>query len=170
MRDSLDAEFLRLLEQVGYTASRDSDAWWIANEGGELRYAIRITDGEAELSFAERDDPARILLVSTDFDDALRLVAQLIGEAYRASEDLRPVDLPFTWDDVAPGYRVTEPRNGWVTLESTDGKGRVYLMDREIVHPAIEFSYVADAEPTSVIRSYISPDGSPVLTDYVRVA
>lgn len=168
MTVSLPTVFVEWAARLGYSASADGAALVLANEGGELRYSFRERAGGVELLRAERaDDPAPVL-VAADVDDAVRHLVTVLGYDHRAANGLTTIRLPFDWSAPAAGYTPLELEHGWAGLRhDTTGALVVSMVDQEVVHPVIMFSYVASAPITDLIASFDHPLGAPLLEQFV---
>jgi len=89
------------------------------------------------------------------------LTAQL-GIALRSHRGLPRVLFPFQPEDAAPGFRFQQLDQGWATLVRTDGKPIDATFADTSMHPAVRFSYFADADPADIRRSFADPPGSPL--------
>ena len=86
-----------------------------------------------------------------------------------ARTDLPRIRLPFDWSPPAPGFSTVGLEAGWSGLRTDEGVVvDVAMVDRDVVHPIVQFSYVASATIAPLIASYEDRDGAPLLSEFVR--
>lgn len=164
----LPAAFVQWVERTGYTRVSKGEALVIANDGGELRYGIRVSDGRILLSRAERAEEPVVILSAVTLDPVVAYLVTVMGDDHRASQGLAPIRLPFRWDEPAPGFTASRDTSGWAELRRTGSDDVVVAMaGRDIVHSVISLSYVLDIDLAHALASYESPSGAPRLTRFV---
>ncbi|GAA3638890.1 necrotizing toxin immunity factor IFT [Microbacterium awajiense] len=149
--------------RAGYAVTREDDATTVATEpGGEIRYTVRRFDDEFHLSRAERAEPPQPEMVSTQPADIERYLTVQLGIDLRAEADLPRLRLPFAIDRCAPGFVFAALDGGWATLLCED-RGPIAARFRDwSMHPAVRFSYYAEAELEDLRSSLVAESGAPV--------
>lgn len=149
--------------RAGYAVTRQDDAIAVATEpGGEIRYTIRRFDDEYHLSRAERAEPDQAEMVSTEPVDIERFLTVQLGIDLRAQADLPRLRLPVAVDRCAPGFVFAALDGGWATLLREEN-GPIAARFRDwSMHPAVRFSYYAEAELADLRSSLVAESGAPV--------
>ena len=168
MELGLPATFTEWASKLGYSVFREDDGVILADEGGELRYHLRPDPAGIALLKAERAEDPTPVLIAARIDDAIRYLVTVLGDDHRAMNGFSTVRLPFDWSAPAPGYTAVDLGAGWTALWQREGEAPVISMvDQDVVHPVIMFSYVASASIADLITSYEDPEGEPLLKRFV---
>ena len=152
----------------GYEVTRDGDGLVLANPGGELRYYCMPDPAGVALLRAERAEVPTRIMTAAQIDDVVRFLITVFGSDLRAIHDLPRIRLPFDWSSPAPGFSPVALEAGWTGLRTDASRAvDVAMVDRDVVHPIVKFSYVASATIAQLIASYEDRDGAPLLSEFV---
>jgi len=152
----------------GYEVTRDGDELVLANTGGELRYYVVPDPAGVALLRAERAEDPIPVMTAEQIDDVVRFLITVLGSDFRAIHDLPRIRLPFDWSSPAPGFSPVALEAGWTGLRTDAGRAvDVAMVDSDVVHPIVQFSYVASATTAPLIASYEDRDGAPLLSGFV---
>jgi Immunity protein 61 len=153
---------------LGYEVTRDGDGLVLANTGGELRYYFVPDPAGVALLRAERAEDPIPVMTAAQIDDVVRFLITVFGNDVRAIHDLPRIRLPFDWSSPAPGFSPVALEAGWTGLRTDASRAvDVAMVDRDVVHPIVKFSYVASATIAQLIASYEDRDGAPLLSEFV---
>ena len=139
-------------------------------KGGEIRYTVSRSDDTFTVARAERAEDDMDLMRTTRAIDVERFLTAQIGIPARSRRGLPRLLFPFQPEDAAPGFRFQQLDQGWATLVRTDGNPIDATFADTSMHPAVRFSYFADADPADIRRSFADPSGSPLFAQTLETA
>lgn len=149
--------------EAGYEVFREADSTVVASaDGGEIRYTVAREGDTLTLFRAERGEDDVPQLRTSDPVDAERYLSAQLGIAVRSRRGLPRLSFPFEPEDTAPGFRFATLADGWATLIRSDGVAIAAALVDTSMHPAVRFSYYADADPADIRRSFAEPSGAPL--------
>ena len=171
MSAELSEEFEAWAAGVGYEVFREWESTIVATRsGGEIRYTVSRTGDTFTVLRAERAEDDIPLMRTTRAIDVERYLTAQLGIAVRSRGELPRLSFPFQPEDAAPGFRVQDIAPGWATLVRTDGNPIDATFADTSMHPAVRFSYFADADPAGIRRSFADPPGSPLFAQTLETS
>ena len=171
MSAELSEEFEEWAAGAGYEVFREWESTIVATRnGGEIRYTVSRTGDTFTVLRAERAEDDIPLMRTTRAIDVERYLTAQLGIAVRSRRELPRLSFPFQPEDAAPGFRFQDIAPGWATLVRADGNPIEATFADTSMHPAVRFSFYADADPADVRRSFTDPSGSPLFTQTLETA
>ncbi|KHK95166.1 hypothetical protein LK09_19865 [Microbacterium mangrovi] len=163
----LNPDFSAWAAGAGYAIFHAPGSVTIANDGGEIRFTITAADRTIALERAERAEEPRLLMTSPEMNAIERMLIDYVGDDLRSTRNLGHVFFPFDWRECAPGYAVIDFGDRWTGLSRLGRPMDLRIRDRDYLHPAVMYSYIADADPVALMQSYSDPVGAPLLRNFV---
>ncbi|MGZ0067977.1 Imm61 family immunity protein [Microbacterium sp. Yaish 1] len=164
---AFSSEFREWARRAGYSVALEENRIVIFDVGGEIRYYVGAQSGDYVVTRADRSEAERFVLSARAFVDVERYLTRALSVDARAAAGLSPVKLPFDEESVAPGYETVTLADGLAGLTRSTGEVRGVRFADRFVHPAVQYSYYADADLADLRRSLEAPDGAPLFTRYV---
>lgn len=161
--------FSRWIKNAGYGVASEGDEISVTNQGGEIRYNINVRNDLFCLDRAERAEDPEFTLSSRGTSDIERYLSVQIGGDMRQLMGAPRILFPFREDEVAPGYRLISFKDGLSGLACSGGRALdVRFRDLDYVHPAVQYSYYADAALIDIRRSYSDRHGKPLFAGFLK--
>ncbi|MGH1522556.1 Imm61 family immunity protein [Leifsonia sp. L25] len=135
--------------------------WVFASSGGEIRYFLRIVDGQLVLTDAQRARTDENLMFSTPLlTDMEKFLTYYFCRRLREKRRLPMllvVSIPVTRDKVAPGFTITDPGGPGYELHHA-GESVVRCGDDVEL---TKFSHYVTLTPEEIRQSALDPEGKP---------
>ncbi|MDJ0350042.1 Imm61 family immunity protein [Cryobacterium sp. PH29-G1] len=161
----LSPEFTKWVDRAEYAIawSAPQNAVVVADVGGEIRFYIRGSREHGfRLSRAERSEPKRFVMESTDLTDIERYLAVDLADDVRQREGLAVLRVPGRVGEYADGISGCVD-DGIVTIVVGHGSSiRFVKRDPYGPQPDVQFSHFATASVAEIIESALSPSGGPL--------
>lgn len=161
------SEFREWARRAGYSVALEENRIVIFDVGGDIRYYVGAQSGDYVVTRADRSEAERFVLSARASVDVERYLTWALSVDARAAAGLSPVRLPFDKESVAPGYETVILNDGLAGLRRSTGEVRGARFADRFVHPAVQYSYYADADLADLRRSLEAPDGAPLFTRFV---
>lgn len=161
-------DFTTWIAGAGYSAFSDDDRLVVANTGGEIRYYVASDRGGFTLTRAERAENEEFILEAGTLVQVERYLTMEVGIAVRSLAGYPRVRVPFAEEETAAGYGFVSFADGTEGLRRVGGDILNVRFRGEYVHPAVQFSYYADADPAVIRRSLGSSSGAPLFEGMVE--
>jgi hypothetical protein len=144
------------------TPGHDSTSWYQIRDRGKGRIELSEIDGDGD-EYTE--------LFAAGMDVLERYLIGLLGDGIRDDLDLDYLDLPWTAEFVAPGYRLGPFTRGYRTLSRTDGSPVAAARDETLsLVKLVPLSHFMAHDVETLKRTFLSPTGSPLLAAGGRYA
>lgn len=164
---SFSEPFEDWIADVDYSVFADGERVSVENTGGEIRYHVAWSEGRFVLTGAERAAPDEFILETGSMVHVERYLTAEFGWSRRARRDLPRILVPFGEAEAAPGFEFLKLGDGRTGLRRTSGTVVDVRFADSYVHPAVQFSYFADADLADLRQSWDSPDGAPLFSKFV---
>lgn len=164
----LDPHFAPWALTAGYSVSSTPSGLLVANAGGQIRYELVEDAGGILLTSAERAGNPTPEMWAANVRDSQTLLIRLVGTAMRSLRAAPRVFFPYGWDECAPGYAPRNLGDGWSGLTREHVPLALRFVDHAPLFPAVQFSYLIDADPRALMASYADPEGYPLLHKFLR--
>lgn len=140
----------------------------VAKAHGEIRYEPRVTDDGFTLLRAERADEPEAVFRASEFVQIEKYLSAQIGIDLRSLRRLPMIRFPIDPKMTADGFSLVPVHGGWEELRhAASGRTAGVQFPSSFIHPAVEYSYYADADPAAIRRSFTSSSGAPLFTRFV---
>lgn len=163
----LDPDLIAFAAQTGYRPHHDITSLTLANAGGEIRYTIAAVSDGYLLTRAERAEEPEELMWAATLGFVEVMLVRLLSPVIRHRR-LPRIELPFGWDEAADGFEPFRAEWRWTGLRRDGVELPVRLIDRDPLHPVIQYSHLLGGSLRELIDSFRAPDGAPLLREYVR--
>jgi len=150
----------------GPSNSDERPMFWSA--GGEVRYFIADKkDGWFVVTDSDRLGPEHFKLAATSMNIIEKYLFGMFGEFIRGRQDLPPVNVPITRDEVAAGFtienRLFENANRLALVDSSESP--LAFSSADPVFGTMELaglSLYLTATVDEITAAFLNPDGSPL--------
>jgi hypothetical protein len=164
----LGGAFEEWIGEAEWKLSADANRLTVANDGGEVRYYVGWDEYSFVLTRAERASDEKFVMSAGSLVDIERYLTARVGYELRQLRSDPWIWIPFDSSDVAAGFQLVQYGTATSGLKRVTGEVLDVRWRDSMVHPAVEFSYYADAEPADIRRSFDSPDGGPLFAEFVK--
>lgn len=160
---------------AGFVCERDATRAVIAlraETGAAVAYYVRPR-GPDRVELIEVDDAGaeRLLLFVADMSVLDAFIIGLFGDDVREDLDLHFLQLDWTTQDLANGFRIDTSSPGYQVLKDADGRPVAAVPDTDLSLLAlVPLSHFLGWSVAALKRSFLSEDGAPLLSqgEYAR--